>query len=1117
MIEVGQTVGNYRIIDKLGEGGMGVVFLGEHPVLGRKVAIKVIHPELSRNPEVVSRFMTEARSVSRIGNEHIVDVHDFGTTPHGEFYFVMEYLQGESVAGRLQRQQTFEAGHAMQIASQVAEALGASHASGIVHRDVKPENIFLLHRGKNRDFVKVLDFGLAKLTGNEERVSHKTLNGSVMGSPHYMSPEQCQGRSDVDHRADIYALGAVLFQMTTGSVPFGGESFGEILVKHLTEPPPSPRALNPQVSPAQESVMLRALAKKRGERFASMEDFRAAILDPEGFARGDLPAKAPEVATSASQQPGEPTPGFRSTFRGVVGELLEEEVSPPRIRVGSRLRAGASLLLAPFSAMVGLVTSRSRRPQRKTRTPRSRNQIRQSLSAPSTSKVDSCLPDGSSASDLPIADNPFAAVQASLPVNMAPWAPLIEALLRPRFGGARKIDQGVVHLAGPRFKGASKLEFFAIFIGPHIDRAAVGAKTFMAYVKPVEDYLVNLAPEARKVVIVIVDSYELGKGVREKIFDYQERHQAIVVPLYVGEIRKAEKEGNLQQLFEDRILDFHPRPNLFVRHPRKLDPTRIVGVESDVAQVVSALRDGGAFLAIHGPPGCGKSSLVRMAEFGLEQARFVVVSCAELSPLNATTVVAHLISQIEDRPIRFDTGIPDLRKSLNRCCGSDVSAKSQQGKVVLVLEDADWLVVESFAASEQAMPVHELWSMFLEHVKTRQLSVIVTGYSSYRLLERKFGAWDNPVARFARDQRVSPLPLRACHRLMADLGLGCNLIFEKRAVRLAHRASGGNVDVLMQICNRIVERQRELETDHPLTTVRIGARATRRGIEDLASNRLTFKNGIIELLGESDRAVLDLIARKRPKGLRQLQLHLPELPFAAVESALDQFKRIGLVESHGRERVAIPLLEGWLKHQSRAQPGEAEMLRRRRAATTATLATLFVVSLAFYYVLLQERYTKAGPLLAAGCAIFASHPIRIVPSQELELHVWGEGCDEPAIDLVLSTAGESILVGKDRNNGHVPVPLKCSGGRCPAVKVPLRFGTQHGPEIKAILASPADSRVSELVLSFEKDEWSAARSRLAGAFQYALAGLALFTAGFAIYRRVFSGLRKLRLMVGAKP
>jgi serine/threonine-protein kinase len=353
MIAVGQTIGNYMITAKLGEGGMGIVYLAEHPVIGRKVAMKAIHPELSRNPEVVSRFVTEAKSVNQIGNEHIVDIHDFGTSPDGEFYFIMEFLQGDALVDRLKRSAPLDAGRALAIAAQVADALGASHQHGIIHRDLKPENIFLINKGHAVDFVKVLDFGLAKLTQGEDKVSHKTRTGSVMGTPYYMAPEQCEGKANIDHRADIYSLGVILFEMLTGKVPFGGEGYGEIIVKHITAPVPSPRAINPLLPPSIESIILRALAKPREDRFQTMDEFGAALLDPEGYAAvapafaqrtpnvvptagtdtpGALPlGRADSVASgqvlfgSSNTELGARSVPLPSTFRQAAGQLVEED------------------------------------------------------------------------------------------------------------------------------------------------------------------------------------------------------------------------------------------------------------------------------------------------------------------------------------------------------------------------------------------------------------------------------------------------------------------------------------------------------------------------------------------------------------------------------------------------------------------------------------------------------------------------------------------------------------------------------------------------------------------------------------------------------------------------
>ncbi len=282
MIAIGETVGNYRITGKLGEGGMGEVFLAEHPIIGRKVALKAIHRQFAHNAEVVARFVTEARAVNQIGHDHIVDVTDFGHTPAGDFYFIMEYLPGEMLSARIGGV-PFPPARAIDIAAQIADALEASHQQGVIHRDLKPDNILLVSRDGTRDFVKVFDFGLAKLTHKAPGTpTHDTGAGIVMGTPFYMSPEQCNGKREVDHRADVYALGVILFQMLTGRVPFTGEGFGEVMAQHLCRAAPAVRRLVPDVPPALEAIVSRALAKEPDERFQTMAELRAALLAEDG-------------------------------------------------------------------------------------------------------------------------------------------------------------------------------------------------------------------------------------------------------------------------------------------------------------------------------------------------------------------------------------------------------------------------------------------------------------------------------------------------------------------------------------------------------------------------------------------------------------------------------------------------------------------------------------------------------------------------------------------------------------------------------------------------------------------------------------------------------------------
>jgi eukaryotic-like serine/threonine-protein kinase len=291
-IEEGQSFGNYNILARIGAGGMGKVYLAEHPLIGRKVALKVIHKDLAGNREIVTRFFNEARLVNQIGNEHIVEVHDLGQSPEGEYFFIMEYLDGHTLADVLERQGVLAVNRALHIAAQVASALGAAHERGIIHRDLKPDNVMLVTRHGDPDFVKVLDFGLAKMF--LDAGVQLTAQGVVLGTPQYMSPEACESKQGIDHRADIYSLGVLLFQMLTGQLPFDGRSMGEVLVKQVTQLPPAPRALNPYIPPAVEQILLRCLAKQSGDRFGTMAELGAALRDPDRYL-----ASSPPVLPSA--------------------------------------------------------------------------------------------------------------------------------------------------------------------------------------------------------------------------------------------------------------------------------------------------------------------------------------------------------------------------------------------------------------------------------------------------------------------------------------------------------------------------------------------------------------------------------------------------------------------------------------------------------------------------------------------------------------------------------------------------------------------------------------------------------------------------------------------------
>lgn len=277
---IGTTLGTYKLTKKLGEGGMGVVYVGEHQLIGKHVAIKVLHPELSKDREATSRFFTEARAAASLDHPNLAAVFDFGFGADGQAFLVMELLHGEPLADLLRHHPVLDAGSAVWIARQIAMGLSVAHESGIAHRDLKPENVFVnIIAGSDQPTIKVVDFGIAKLAepgilaGSPER----TKTGVLLGTPLYMSPEQCRGGHQVDHRTDVYSLGCIVFTMVCGRVPFEYDEPGELIAAHLHESPPAPRAIVPALPVELETLILRMLSKNPDNRPQTMGEVLIAI------------------------------------------------------------------------------------------------------------------------------------------------------------------------------------------------------------------------------------------------------------------------------------------------------------------------------------------------------------------------------------------------------------------------------------------------------------------------------------------------------------------------------------------------------------------------------------------------------------------------------------------------------------------------------------------------------------------------------------------------------------------------------------------------------------------------------------------------------------------------
>ena len=392
---VGKTIGSYRIVKCLGKGGMGAVYFGEHPKIESKVAIKVLLPRFVSAQDIVRRFFDEARAVNRIGHPGIVRIHDCNKQEDVGVYLVMELLEGESLAERFGRVGRLGWEEVARLVQQCASALHASHKTGIIHRDLKPANIFVVPDpdmpGGER--IKILDFGIAKLLeDNDPMDGSGTRTGMVIGSPMYMSPEQCIDSKSVDRRTDIYSLGAIAYRLMAGEFPYEADTLGRLILKQQKEKPAPLRSLGVEVPAGVAEVIHKALETEREDRYADMAEFQGALREaaeaaedepagqtrctqerdapaepeqePEPEGEGGAEVTGPDIALDETAVAGaediaeeDPPAASReerqsTTLSGTVGERTAPPVSEPGRGRGAIIAGGIALVICVIVALV---------------------------------------------------------------------------------------------------------------------------------------------------------------------------------------------------------------------------------------------------------------------------------------------------------------------------------------------------------------------------------------------------------------------------------------------------------------------------------------------------------------------------------------------------------------------------------------------------------------------------------------------------------------------------------------------------------------------------------------------------------------------------------------------
>ena len=303
-LQLGATYADkYKIVRVLGEGAMGAVYEAENVRIRRRVALKILHPQIAQKADTLRRFEREAQAAGRIGSKHIIEVLDLGELPDGARFMVMEFLDGTTLDQRIRSKGRLTPEDAAPIIAQLLEGLGAAHEAGIIHRDLKPANIYLTTSRGVPDFVKILDFGVSKFNVLNDEMS-MTSTGAVLGTPYYMSPEQAKGSRQVDPRSDLYAVGVILYECITGQVPFSAETFNELIFRIVLESPPPVESFVPNLDPAFTAIIHKAMAREANERFQSAAEFRSAVLK-----WAEAAASGPVMPAALGLGPPRPAPG----------------------------------------------------------------------------------------------------------------------------------------------------------------------------------------------------------------------------------------------------------------------------------------------------------------------------------------------------------------------------------------------------------------------------------------------------------------------------------------------------------------------------------------------------------------------------------------------------------------------------------------------------------------------------------------------------------------------------------------------------------------------------------------------------------------------------------------
>ncbi|MFL5349374.1 MAG: protein kinase domain-containing protein, partial [Hyalangium sp.] len=615
-------------------------------------------------------------------------------------------------------------------------------------------------------------------------------------------------------------------------------------------------------------------------------------------------------------------------------------------------------------------------------------------------------------------ETPWEGLAPLLPGTFQLHAMTVVQFLRSLFDGFHPVARNVVQLGHPLFEQSGSQPFFAIFVaGADSREARLQTRTFIQYSEPLEEHLSLLESGARKVVIAIVDSEELGGGVRGRIFELRKKFGAIVLPLHVRELASALKEKQPHQIFLERLSDFHTPPDVFAIGSRKVDPTAVFGMRRLVNELTRLLQEATPFISLTGLPGTGKTALIELARYGLEDARFVSVRCIEVSERRVSEVAA-LVGRALEAPATAGPP-PGIRERLEAAISS-AKERAQGQRIVLVIEDADFCIsalTDERASEEERRDARLFWTSLADQSRAGACAVVVTSLAGSQLSDTVLSGWANPLANQVHVLRVELLSLEDVRRMCTELGRQINVTFDEAALRRIYELSAGNVRVVRSLCSQAIQLRRRASAVSPLQELHVRKRDIARAAVQVAGTSDTFRGNLLPWLDPTDKQVLEVVASQRPRTVKTLCNSLKgQVSAEQCDLSLERLRRMGLVEHReGHERITIPLLEDWVQHHI-TPPASVENQRRdRRLRYLAAGSTLTLLLFGGYFLATQPQEARWQ---SAQCVGQINYQGRALPDQPVTLLLF-RSCKRPGDTTLVSL---SARMGTFAQIGEQQVP-----------------------------------------------------------------------------------------------